>query len=44
LRIEDAELVGGWGITVTWNDGHSTGIFAWSILRYWADLHAEGAE
>ena len=33
LRIEGAELVGGWGITVTWNDGHSTGIFAWSILR-----------
>lgn len=44
LRIETAELVGGWGLTVTWNDGHSTGIFAWSILRFWADLHGEGAE
>jgi DUF971 family protein len=30
-----AELVGGWGITITWDDGHSTGIYAWSILRMW---------
>lgn len=39
LRIESAELVGGWGLTLTWNDGHSTGIFAWSLLRAWADHH-----
>ena len=35
LRIEDAELVGGWGISFRWNDGHTTGIYAWSLLRAW---------
>ena len=30
-----AELVGGWGLTINWSDGHGTGIFAWSILRAW---------
>ena len=37
LRVEHAELVGGWGLSITWNDGHSTGIFAWSLLRHWRD-------
>jgi DUF971 family protein len=35
-RIEDARLVGGWGIGILWNDGHDTGIFPWSGLREWA--------
>ena len=35
LRAESAELVGGWGITFTWNDGHTTGIFSWALLRQW---------
>jgi DUF971 family protein len=35
LRAEHAELVGAWGITFTWNDGHSTGIFSWALLRQW---------
>jgi DUF971 family protein len=33
LRIVDAELVGGWGLGVTWNDGHRTGIYSWALLR-----------
>ncbi len=33
LRITDAELVGGWGLGITWNDGHRTGIFSWALLR-----------
>ena len=33
LRILDAELVGAWGIGITWNDGHSTGIYSWTLLR-----------
>lgn len=37
LRIVDASLVGNWGLGITWNDGHSTGIFAWEILRRWCD-------
>ena len=37
LRAESAELVGAWGIRITWNDGHDTGIYAWGILRAWAD-------
>jgi len=33
LRILDAKLVGAWGIGITWNDGHSTGIYSWELLR-----------
>jgi ATP-binding protein involved in chromosome partitioning len=35
LRVEHAELVGGWGLSITWNDGHSTGIYSWELLRAW---------
>ncbi|MCZ7526546.1 MAG: DUF971 domain-containing protein [Acidimicrobiia bacterium] len=41
LRIVDAELVGAWGISLTWNDGHSTGIFSWAVLREWAAARDE---
>ena len=37
LRAEGAELVGAWGVSLTWNDGHSTGIYAWDVLRAWTD-------
>jgi DUF971 family protein len=33
LRILDAELVGAWGIGITWNDGHTTGVYSWELLR-----------
>lgn len=36
LRMLDARLVGGWGIGLSWNDGHSTGIYSWTTLRVWA--------
>jgi DUF971 family protein len=35
LQAVSAELVGGWGLQITWNDGHATGIYAWSMLRAW---------
>jgi DUF971 family protein len=35
LGAVGAELVGGWGVTITWNDGHATGIYPWSLLRVW---------
>lgn len=38
LHLEDAELVGAWGVTFRWNDGHATGIFSWELLRQWRDL------
>lgn len=37
LRIEDAELHGAWGIRLTWNDGHGTGIYPFELLREWAE-------
>ncbi len=37
LRIDDAQLHGAWGLAITWNDGHSTGIFPWESLRRWHD-------
>jgi DUF971 family protein len=36
LRVVDAELVGAWGLSLTWNDGHGTGIYSWSLLREWS--------
>jgi DUF971 family protein len=41
LAAVDAHLVGAWGLSIRWNDGHETGIYAWSILRAWAGLDDE---
>ena len=32
LTAIHAELVGNWGITIHWSDGHDTGIHAWAVL------------
>lgn len=37
LRVNDAELHGAWGLQVTWNDGHRTGIYPFDALRRWAE-------
>lgn len=37
LRITDAELHGAWGLSITWNDGHATGIYPFEALRRVAD-------
>lgn len=37
LTIADAELVGAWGLSITWNDGHATGIYPWDSLRRWCE-------
>ena len=42
--IAAAELVGAWGISFTWNDGHATGIYAWEVLRSWCDDDDDGDE
>jgi len=33
LRLVDAEIVGGYGLGVTWGDGHRTGIYSWELLH-----------
>ncbi|MEX0874738.1 MAG: DUF971 domain-containing protein [Actinomycetota bacterium] len=33
LDVVDAELVGSYGVTFHWNDGHRTGIYRWEDLR-----------
>lgn len=35
LSIVDAELVGAWGMSLRWSDGHDTGIYPWVRLRAW---------
>jgi DUF971 family protein len=35
LEAVSAQLVGGWGLTIVWNDGHDTGIYPWSLLAAW---------
>lgn len=36
LTQDDVRLVGNYAITVTFSDGHHTGIFTWELLRSWA--------
>lgn len=40
LRIDDARLNGAWGLSITWNDGHSTGIYPFDALRRWHEGRA----
>ena len=37
LTIDDAKFVGAWGLSITWNDGHATGIYPWDALRAWCE-------
>jgi DUF971 family protein len=37
LRIESAREVGNWGLNLHWNEGHTTGIYTWEILRAWCE-------
>jgi DUF971 family protein len=43
ITVTDAELSGAWGLSLTWSDGHSTGIYAWEKLRSWLDAGRLGA-
>jgi len=35
VAIADVSLVGAWGLSPVWTDGHSAGIYTWVMLRYW---------
>lgn len=37
LAIETAELHGAWGLNITWNDRHTTGIYPFESLRRWSE-------
>ena len=37
LTQTDVSLVGNYAITVTFEDGHHTGIFTWALLHSWAN-------
>lgn len=37
-QIVDAALVGNWGLSIAWNDGHATGIYAWDQFARWAGI------
>jgi DUF971 family protein len=38
ISILNAELVGNWGISFAWSDGHGTGIFPFDSLREWCEV------
>jgi DUF971 family protein len=42
IAVADAEFSGAWGISISWSDGHSTGIYPWASLRRWHDGVAAG--
>lgn len=35
IEIRDAQFSGAWGVSISWSDGHSDGIYAWANLRRW---------
>lgn len=35
LMVAGAELMGGWGLNLRWNDGHETGVYSWDTLAAW---------
>jgi DUF971 family protein len=37
VSVRAAELVGNWGISFDWSDGHGTGIYPFESLREWCD-------
>jgi DUF971 family protein len=37
LAVVGAELVGGWGLNVQWNDTHETGVYTWETLIAWCE-------
>ena len=43
LRVEHAELHGAWGLNITWNDGHNTGIYPFELLRRWHEGRVNSA-
>ncbi|MFK7739028.1 MAG: DUF971 domain-containing protein [Planctomycetota bacterium] len=38
IHLLSAELVGRYGLSFTWSDGHRTGIFAWPMLKGLGEL------
>ncbi len=43
VAISEAAMAGAWGLNLDWNDGHSTGIYAFEKLRQWTDDHVVAA-
>lgn len=43
LGLRDAALIGAWGLGVTWDDGHSTGIYPFESLHEWVRTGAPPA-
>jgi DUF971 family protein len=37
VAITEAAMAGNWGLNLDWNDGHSTGIYAFENMRRWID-------
>jgi DUF971 family protein len=35
VSVRDARLVGAWGLGITWDDGHATGIYTFRALHHW---------
>lgn len=33
IRLEGLEQVGGYAVRLSWNDGHSSGLYTWETLR-----------
>ncbi len=43
LKLEGMEAVGNYAVRLSWNDGHSSGLFTWEVLRRLADESRDGS-
>jgi DUF971 family protein len=41
LKIEGMEHIGGYAVRLGWNDGHSSGLYSWDLLRRLAQSGAD---
>jgi DUF971 family protein len=37
IKLEGMEAVGSYAVRLVWNDGHSSGLFSWELLRSLAE-------
>jgi DUF971 family protein len=43
-KVKNIQVVGGYAIQITWNDGHNTGFYTWTHLKQLAEDEGSGTK
>jgi DUF971 family protein len=43
LKVEGMEGIGQYAVRLAWNDGHSSGLYSWDVLRRLGGAHSVGS-